>query len=887
MCKFWLKLELLIVLFTILLVGKGYAQEYYFDDVTINYQLQAGETKKVYYLNTLTFGDAFYAPNTSDFETEKFEIGDAIFSANVISLQPVGGTFCPGESYSLLVNTELEPDSYEWQVSYQSGSFTTVGSLETLEINTTQATASGTYVYKCKLAWGSSNIYTNEASIIINSLTTDFTVESSSSSYCSEEGGVSITLTGSDIGVDYQLKKDGINSGSAINGSGSSLTWANQLSGTYSVVGRIISSGYEQTMTGIELVTEINLPGIAGTIIGSQNVCVTQSSISYSVAAIPDATSYVWAYSGTGVTIIGSGSSVTATINANATSGNLTVYGINSCGSGSISDNYLVTVTNTTYVISSSSDYFCSGSEGVDIMLSGSQSGVSYNLFRDGSSVGMKNGTGESLLWTENHRGTYTVNAHTVNGCIATINSSKEIKKSNYSLPTAYEVLSSSDSYCSGNGGVEIMLDNSGSENNVYQLLKNGENIGSPKEGVSGILVWGNNTTGTYTVVATKNDECVAEMKSSAAITEDALPLLYTVGSTSNSYCNGGSGVSITLSGSESGISYQLKKDGSNSGTVLSGTGSSLTWANQLCGIYTVEATNASGCISTMSGSEIIMENSIPTDYMVGSSFDSYCSGESGVSITLSGSESGVNYQLKKDGINSGSTIGGTGSSLTWANQQSGTYTVEATNGSGCITIMTGSKILIENPLPQEHTIGSSADSYYNGENGVSITLSGSESGISYQLKKDGNNIGSAINGTDNSLVWLNQINGAYTIVATSGGACVVQMLDSKNIVKKELPIPNVLLSKRKNGPIYNSTDNKLKFIYKSKYNEVGVLNYRIFNEQNIDVTTGHSLVDSEIGIGKKSYELNIDLQFVPGTYLLQIENVKNENWYLRFKHEI
>jgi len=67
-----------------------------------------------------------------------------------------------------------------------------------------------------------------------------------------------------------------------------------------------------------------------------------------------------------------------------------------------------------------------------------------------------------------------------------------------------------------------------------------------------------------------------------------------------------------------------------------------------------------------------------------------------GLPVGLDGSETGVNYQLKKDGVNVGLSVPGTGSAISFGNRhQSGTYTVLATNATtGCTNVMTGSAVI-------------------------------------------------------------------------------------------------------------------------------------------------------------------------------------------------
>ena len=89
------------------------------------------------------------------------------------------------------------------------------------------------------------------------------------------------------------------------------------------------------------------LPAAAGIISGTATVCQGASTVAYSVPAIANAASYTWAYSGSGATINGSTNSITINFAANATSGNLTVTGTNTCGNGTVSANYPIAVNAT------------------------------------------------------------------------------------------------------------------------------------------------------------------------------------------------------------------------------------------------------------------------------------------------------------------------------------------------------------------------------------------------------------------------------------------------------------------------------------------------------------------------------------------------------------
>jgi hypothetical protein len=75
--------------------------------------------------------------------------------------------------------------------------------------------------------------------------------------------------------------------------------------------------------------------------------------------------------------------------------------------------------------------------------------------------------------------------------------------------------------------------------------------------------------------------------------------------------------------------------------------------------------------------------------------------GDNGVNVGLSGSTSGVSYQLLFGGQVTGNPVLGTGQPLSFGlNTGAGTYTVQATNPSSCVATMAGNAIISTNPLP-------------------------------------------------------------------------------------------------------------------------------------------------------------------------------------------
>ena len=90
-----------------------------------------------------------------------------------------------------------------------------------------------------------------------------------------------------------------------------------------------------------------------GSITGASTFTYGATGVPYTVGTVTGATSYVWSYSGAGVTINGNGSNnVTLDFSSNASAGQLSVRGINACGEG-IASSLELTAAAKTLLLSS------------------------------------------------------------------------------------------------------------------------------------------------------------------------------------------------------------------------------------------------------------------------------------------------------------------------------------------------------------------------------------------------------------------------------------------------------------------------------------------------------------------------------------------------------
>ena len=121
-------------------------------------------------------------------------------------------------------------------------------------------------------------------------------------------------------------------------GSTVSVLWGNAPTANLNLTETIHYTGTDCSTSAPEYTVTLNpWPVAAGTISGPAGVCKTWNGISYTIPSILYATSYVWNYTGSGATIVNNGNAITISFANNATSGDLSAKGLNSCGLGPVS----------------------------------------------------------------------------------------------------------------------------------------------------------------------------------------------------------------------------------------------------------------------------------------------------------------------------------------------------------------------------------------------------------------------------------------------------------------------------------------------------------------------------------------------------------------------
>ncbi len=615
-------------------------------------------------------------------------------------------------------------------------------------------------------------------------------------SFCLGGSGSSISLTGSDAGVSYQLYRGTAAVGAPVTGAGGFSFGSFTAPGTYTVVAKDASNLCTNTMSGSAIIAVNPLPA-SYTVTGGGNFCVGGAGLDVSLSGSDSGISYnlVSSVSGIVSTSLGTGSAIDFGILA--TAGNYTVVATDltsSCmknmpGSATIIIDPLPDMHNVT---GGGAD--CADGPGFPIGLDGSGTGISYQLFNgSGPSGGAVSGSGAALvLGTRTAAGTYNVVAtNPLTGCSSNMAGAATIVVN--PLPNPYSI-SGGGNYCLGGPGQDVFLLGGASDPGVsYQLYLGGSSTGSPVVGTGSAVDFGNQTgSGVYSVIATNVSGCSSHMPGSVFINV-VTPGIYTIAGGGN-YCAGGSGQDVNLSSSGSGVSYQLYVGGAPVGLPVIGTGGPIDFGLQVsAGAYTVVATTVPlGCTANMAGTVSIAVNPLPIPQTV-TGGGPYCVGGAGVDIGLAASVSGVQYQLYNGAIASGPFMPGTGGALDFGMKtDSGTYTVVGTDLSSiCSGNMANNVLVTVQPSPTPYPVTVSNSGYYCAvDSGVHIGIVNSDAGINYQLFRGATPVGVLVAGTGAALDFgVEGIAGTYTVIGSGASAgCLGDMSGSATVHIVPLP---------------------------------------------------------------------------------------------------
>ncbi|RYE21929.1 MAG: hypothetical protein EOP51_14415 [Sphingobacteriales bacterium] len=159
----------------------------------------------------------------------------------------------------------------------------------------------------------------------------------------------------------------------------------------------------------------------------------------------------------------------------------------------------------------------------------------------------------------------------------------------------------------------------------------------------------------------------------------------------------------------------------------------------------------------------------------------SSCPAGTGTVSVASPTSASVNYRLYKNNVATGTNLNGNGAGITFTGLTGGVYTVKGFNNfdNACVTDMTGSFTVAM--APQVFTVSGGGNICANPAGGsVPVMLSGSEVGVTYQLKNNGTNVGPAMAGNGSALTWS-------VTAASSGTNYTVDVVASPSVCAQSM----------------------------------------------------------------------------------------------------
>lgn len=269
------------------------------------------------------------------------EIGSLFYSHCLMDSIYGQDVVCPGQqSLDYMVNNVEHAESYQW--SYSGQGVTLRQNRNHVEIDYADEATSG--VLSVKVSGTDFSEVQTSRSILIRALPQTPEPITGPSTLCQNQNTPTYTVSPVMNATDYVWNFTGSNA--YINQYLNSVTiqFLNQpTSGILSVAGK--NGCGTGPFSDPFPITTVTYPEKAGPITGVHEVCSNQGKVTFSVPALPENTSYAWAYSGTGITLVETMNSVDAYVLHDATSGNLTVSGFNACGSGEASEPFPIVVS--------------------------------------------------------------------------------------------------------------------------------------------------------------------------------------------------------------------------------------------------------------------------------------------------------------------------------------------------------------------------------------------------------------------------------------------------------------------------------------------------------------------------------------------------------------
>ena len=402
------------------------------------------------------------------------------------------------------------------------------------------------------------------------------------------------------------------------------------------------------------------VPEHSGPISGINSVCVPGTGFIYSIPVIPAATGYHWSIpQGGTITSGNNSSSITVDFSPSAVSGNISVYGTNSCGSG---DSSFISITIIlaeiiNVSISESNNDVCAGTS-VTFTATPTNPGTTpaYQWKVNGINAGTNS---TSFIYTPLNNDVVTCElTSSLTVCItnnpATSNSITMVV--NPLQPVSVVVSPSANPVCSGTTVSFTAIPVNGGSTPVYQWRVNGLPVGTNNAVYFYVPLTGDVVNCTLTSGALCATGSPATSTPVAMTVNPNLPVSVSISASSNPFCQG-STITFTATPVNGGLipGYQWEVNGIYAGTnnpvfVYSPANNDVI----TCSLLSSE-TCTSGNPALSNPVTMVVNANLPAGITIATSTNPFCPG-SAVTFTATPVNGGSNpgFQWKVNGLNAG-----------------------------------------------------------------------------------------------------------------------------------------------------------------------------------------------------------------------------------------
>jgi hypothetical protein len=548
------------------------------------------------------------------------------------------------------------------------------------------------------------------ATVTVNPQPTAYSV-TGTGSYCTGSAGSPVGLSGSDIGVAYQLQSGGNNVGTAVTGTGAAISFGNQATGIYTVLATNTTTLCTLAMNGSAILTVNPLPTVTA-VNGTTTIC-SGSTTTLTASSAASSPVYNWYGSSSGGSAIYIGAAFTTAPLSTATTYYVAaIDGTTGCASSpltaaTVSVNPLPTAT-----ISATGITVCANGTSPSVTFSGSGSTApfTYSYYINGVAQApiTDNGSGSITIQVPTSAsGTFVYTLTGVQDASST-QCSQNISGQSATViinPLPVATISGATAVCEGTASPNITFAGSGGTapyTFTYSLFNGATTTTMTATGNPATVPVPTTIAGIYTYTLTSVQDAnscpQAVASQSVQVTVNPLPGANISTASMVTAVSAGNIASVNIAGAGAIYAWTI-----TNGTITAGAGTnSITYTAGAKGalLLSVSVTGPTGCGPVSSGTPLVIPiTALPCPNPAITSPWVVCSASTGNTASVA-KISGSKYVWS---ISNGTIIAGAGTStISYIAGAFGFVTLSATvtNASGQCTVSSGKYYVVISPLP-------------------------------------------------------------------------------------------------------------------------------------------------------------------------------------------